>query len=130
MIGAPDPLTDPYDAVVIGAGPAGGIAALGLARAGRRVLLVDKHRFPRAKVCGCCLNASAVATLRGAALGGPLDALTPRPVDRLVMRAGNRVARLPLPAGVSLSRPALDGMLADAAVAAGATFRDGVSARV
>ena len=61
---------DPYDAVVIGAGPAGGIAALGLARAGRRVLLVDKQRFPRAKVCGCCLNASAVATLREAELGG------------------------------------------------------------
>ena len=46
------------------------------------------------------------------------------------MRAGPRTARLPLPAGVALSRPALDGMLADAAVAAGATFRDGVAARI
>lgn len=121
---------DTCDAVVIGAGPAGGMAALGLARAGRRVLLVDKQRFPRPKVCGCCLNAAALATLRDGGLTGRLDALRPRPVDRLVMRAGSRVARLPLPAGVALSRPALDGMLVDAAVAAGARFRDDVSARV
>ena len=123
-------LRSDYDAVVIGAGPAGGVAALGLARAGRRVLLVDKQRFPRPKVCGCCLNASALATLRRVGVGPRLDALRPHAIDRLVMRAGARAASLRLPGGLSLSRPALDGMLVDAAVDAGATFCDGVSARV
>ncbi|HEY2073135.1 MAG TPA: geranylgeranyl reductase family protein [Gaiellaceae bacterium] len=41
-----------HDVAVIGAGPAGSTAAFRLARAGARVLLVDKARFPRDKPCG------------------------------------------------------------------------------
>ncbi len=41
-----------YDALVVGAGPAGSIAALVLARSGARVALVDKAGFPRDKACG------------------------------------------------------------------------------
>jgi menaquinone-9 beta-reductase len=41
-----------FDVLVVGAGPAGSIAALVLARAGARVALVDKARFPRDKACG------------------------------------------------------------------------------
>ncbi len=41
-----------YDVLVVGAGPAGSIAALVLARAGARVALMDKARFPRDKACG------------------------------------------------------------------------------
>jgi geranylgeranyl reductase family protein len=41
-----------FDALVIGAGPAGSIAALVLARSGARVALVDKAGFPRDKACG------------------------------------------------------------------------------
>src|SRR5438132_14182323 len=58
-----------WDVVVIGAGPAGAMAARQLARMGKSVLLVDKAYFPRWKVCGCCLNAGALATLRAAGLG-------------------------------------------------------------
>jgi geranylgeranyl reductase family protein len=41
-----------YDAVVVGAGPAGSAAAYTLARAGKKVCLVDKAVFPRDKLCG------------------------------------------------------------------------------
>ena len=53
-----------FDALVIGAGPAGAVAARELARRGASVLLVDKSRFPRPKVCGCCVNGAAVGTLK------------------------------------------------------------------
>ena len=41
-----------YDAIVVGAGPAGSTAARRLALAGRSVLLLDRARFPRFKACG------------------------------------------------------------------------------
>ncbi len=51
------PPTD-FDAVVIGAGPAGSAVAILLARAGWSVALVEKQSFPRRKVCGECIAAS------------------------------------------------------------------------
>lgn len=41
-----------YDAVIVGAGPAGASAAIYLAQAGKRVLLAEARSFPRAKLCG------------------------------------------------------------------------------
>src|SRR4028118_1051457 len=41
-----------YDVVVVGGGPAGTSAAVHLAMRGARVLLVERERFPRAKLCG------------------------------------------------------------------------------
>lgn len=38
-----------YDAIVVGAGPAGGAAALELARRGRSVLMLERARLPRTK---------------------------------------------------------------------------------
>ena len=63
MITAEEAAARSWDAVVVGAGPAGSVAARELARRGVSVLLVDKATFPRAKVCGCCLNAAALDTL-------------------------------------------------------------------
>ncbi|HBT01822.1 MAG TPA: hypothetical protein DEB47_18655, partial [Citreicella sp.] len=53
-----------YDLVVIGAGPAGSAAALCAARAGLRVALVDKARFPRVKLCGGLVTGRALRALR------------------------------------------------------------------
>ena len=53
-----------FDVAIIGAGPAGSAAAIELARAGRRTLLIEKKRFPREKVCGGCLSGPATARLR------------------------------------------------------------------
>ncbi|MBX9624847.1 MAG: FAD-dependent oxidoreductase, partial [Gemmataceae bacterium] len=58
-----------WDAVVVGAGPAGSVTARGLARRGLAVLLVDKATFPRPKVCGCSLNAAALTGLGAVGLG-------------------------------------------------------------
>src|SRR5687768_4485774 len=41
-----------FDVIVVGAGPGGSAAAIRLAQAGWSVLLLDKARFPRDKVCG------------------------------------------------------------------------------
>jgi flavin-dependent dehydrogenase len=47
-----------HDAVIVGAAPSGSLAALVLARAGKRVALLDRATFPRPKVCGNCVNPS------------------------------------------------------------------------
>jgi geranylgeranyl reductase family protein len=53
-----------WDAIVVGAGPAGCAAAYDLATAGRSVLLLDKKDFPRAKACAGGLTTKAVQALR------------------------------------------------------------------
>src|SRR6478672_7898734 len=53
-----------YDVIVCGAGPAGSVAATVLARGGARVLLLDRARFPRDKLCGDTINPGALAVLR------------------------------------------------------------------
>ncbi len=47
------------DCVVVGAGPAGSLTALLLARAGFQVILLDRQAFPRAKPCGDCISPPA-----------------------------------------------------------------------
>jgi geranylgeranyl reductase family protein len=53
-----------YDVLVVGAGPAGSAAAYDLAAAGRRVLLIDRRRFPRAKPCAGGVTIKALQRLR------------------------------------------------------------------
>jgi flavin-dependent dehydrogenase len=53
-----------YDVLIAGAGPAGCAAAYDLARAGRRVLMVDRRSFPRHKACACGLTRKTLKALR------------------------------------------------------------------
>jgi flavin-dependent dehydrogenase len=60
-----------WDALVVGAGPAGASAAYWLADAGHRVLVIDKKRFPREKTCGDGLTPRAVRQLHDMGLAEP-----------------------------------------------------------
>jgi len=121
-------MRDRYDVVVIGAGPAGSVAAYAAARQGLDVLLLDRATFPRFKVCGGCLNARALRTLERLGLGDLPAEVLARPLKRLNLRAAGRRASLALPGGVSVSRRRLDGALARRAERAGARFVDGTLA--
>jgi geranylgeranyl reductase family protein len=113
-----------YDVAVIGAGPAGSVTAIHLARAGKRVLLVDKATFPRDKPCGGGLTLRAVRQL-------PVDPtpVVEHEVDRMTFRLGwhSRFDRTGKrgPFVLMTQRRRLDAYLAEQAVAAGAEFRDG-----
>jgi flavin-dependent dehydrogenase len=110
---------EPWDAIVIGAGPAGALSACLLAREGLRVLLVERKRFPRPKVCGGCLNAQALAALERAGLADRVRALGASRVHTFRLHQHARTAVLRLPPGLAVSRRALDAALAAAAVEAG-----------
>jgi geranylgeranyl reductase family protein len=53
-----------FDVAIVGAGPGGSTAALGLARAGHSVILIDKSSFPRHKVCGDAIPNNAMRLLQ------------------------------------------------------------------
>jgi len=116
------------DAVVVGAGPAGSMAAHQLALGGANVLLLDRRPFPRWKVCGACLSPGAQAVLASAGLGELPARLGAEPLAELVLRGGTWTARVGLGSSAAVSRQAFDAALVDAACRAGATFRDGTRA--
>lgn len=118
-----------WDAVVVGGGPAGALAALELARRGVTTLLVERARLPRDKVCGGCVNLHALRTLEQAGLGDLPARLGAVPLKEVHLVAAGRRAVLPLPGGVVLSRARLDGALVEAAREAGVEVRDGTTAR-
>jgi geranylgeranyl reductase family protein len=62
------------DVLIVGAGPAGCVTATVLARAGVRVRLIDRAKFPRGKLCGDTLNPGTLAILRRLRLARVADA--------------------------------------------------------
>jgi flavin-dependent dehydrogenase len=107
---------------IIGAGPAGSVAGICLARAGLEVHLFEQHRFPREKVCGECLSPLALAVLEEIGLSAQLQDLHPASLHRAVLvEPRGRQASIRLPAVMwGLSRNALDTTLLEAARGAGA----------
>jgi geranylgeranyl reductase family protein len=107
------------DVLVVGAGPAGSAAAITLARAGRDVVLIDSHAFPRDKVCGDGLIPDAHNALRRL---GVLDAVMAQAqTSGFVGCIGPRGGRVDVPGALAvLPRKELDLILCRAAVAAGA----------
>jgi flavin-dependent dehydrogenase len=119
-----------WDAIVVGAGPAGALATHQLAQGGARVLLVDKKHFPRSKVCGACLSGQALAVLRSAGLGSLVAGRGGIELKDLQLGFRGRTARLALPGGVAVSRARLDAELVAAATGLGAQFLQETDAAV
>lgn len=115
-------LDQDWDVIVVGAGPAGSLAAREMARQDLSVLLVDKENFPRPKVCGSCLNAGALSLLEKAGLGELPWQLGAQPLRHFLLGAGGKKASLELPLGAAISREALDNALVQKAVESGACF--------
>src|SRR5665647_3190735 len=120
------------DVVVVGAGPAGCAAAIVLRRRGLDVVVIDKARFPRDKICGDGLTTSALRELDDLGLD-PADVPSWIQVHDVVVRSpsGHEVV-LPLPrdggtyAAVSRRRD-LDAALVAVARANGADIREGTA---
>jgi flavin-dependent dehydrogenase len=108
--------------IVVGAGPAGAMAAREVARLGESVLLVDKAAFPRWKVCGCCLNFAALESLQRTGLGQLCARQRAVRLQDVLLASGSYRALISLPGGVALSRESLDAALVEAAIQAGAAF--------
>jgi flavin-dependent dehydrogenase len=110
--------------LVIGAGPAGSAAAAVLAERGRRVLLLEKDRFPRPKVCGEFLSATARPSLERLGVLERVEAAaeTIRRGSVHLPGADPVAFELPRPA-LGLSRFLLDDLLASRARELGADLR-------
>jgi menaquinone-9 beta-reductase len=124
---------DEADVVVVGAGPAGSTTAYYLAQAGLDVLLLEKSRFPREKVCGDGLTPRGVKALVAMGISVSERDGWVRNQGLRVIGAGKRL-ELPWPElssypGYGLVRPRtdLDQMLARRAQQAGARLLEGVT---
>ena len=117
-----------FDAVIVGAGPAGSSAAILLARAGWSVALVEKQPFPRRKVCGECVAASNLPLLDALGIGAAFSTAAGPDLRQVALMRGEDkvVADLPTasslthPWGSALGRETLDTLLLEEARSAGA----------
>ena len=124
---------DEADVIVVGAGPSGSTTAYYLAQAGLDVLLLEKSRFPREKVCGDGLTPRGVKALVAMGVSVSEQDGWVRNQGLRVIGAGKRL-ELPWPElssypGYGLVRPRtdLDQMLAGRAQQAGARLLEGVT---
>src|SRR5688572_23133774 len=112
-----------YDAVIVGAGPAGSTAAILLASAKWSVALVEKQTFPRRKVCGACIAASNLPILAALGIGDAFVRLAGPELRGVALYCGDGLLHAPLPAvpntphpwGRALERDTFDRLLLERA---------------
>lgn len=127
------PVPHSYDVIIVGAGPAGTSAAILLAQQGRRVLLLEKSRFPREKLCGEFLSPATLRIFARLGVREQMMAAGAQIIRRwyLVAPDGRRV-EIPLTwlaegsgDALSLSRAQMDAILLNRAREAGVFVREG-----
>jgi len=109
------------DVIVAGTGPAGATAALALARAGVRVLMMERHALPRQKPCGGGISTRVLA--RFPWLSAALPQIPTHPVSSLYLEGpSGEIFRMQAngPVVILIRRVEFDTMLAQLAVRAGA----------
>lgn len=115
------------DVIVVGAGPAGSVAAITLAQRGVRTLLLDRHRFPRDKPCGGGMRYGVLR--RFPALAGYLRASVPlHEIRRVHMESpsgASAVAELDEPLYLTFRRLEFDAALLERARALGVEVVEG-----
>ena len=118
-----------YDAIIVGAGPAGSAAAIRLAQAGWSVAIVEREEFPRRKVCGECVAASNLPLLEAMGVGEMFSDIAGPELRRVAVLWGRERISAPLPAAINaphpwgraLGRALLDTLLLERARALGVT---------
>lgn len=111
-----------YDAIVIGTGPAGSVAAFELARRGCRVLALEKKRHPRYKVCG-----GGISSRLDGLIGRGYHRIIEKTVTRLVMACAGEPSldvSFDAPIAYMTMRDRLDAYLMDRAGRAGCEIRE------
>ncbi len=122
-------MTIEYDLVVIGAGLAGSCLAAAVAKHGWNVVLLERHRGPRHKVCGEFLSPESQSSLHALGLHATVAALAPAEIRQAaIISPTGRQLDMALP-GVAwgVSRFRLDAALAHAAQMQGAIVREGMT---
>src|SRR5688572_801879 len=107
-----------FDAIVVGAGPAGSAAARLLAQAGWEIALVERSEFPRRKICGEFISATSLPVLKACGIAEEFLALAGPVVTHVGLYSGATALRSPHERewGRALGREHLDTLLRDAAV--------------
>lgn len=125
-----------FDAAIVGGGPAGSSLAIRLAVGGLKVLLVEKAKFPREKLCGEFISPECLKRFDELGVLAPMRFAGAVEIGRTVFfaRSGRSVAvesewfggRDSMAMG--LSRAEMDNQLLERARFAGAEIREGTSA--
>jgi flavin-dependent dehydrogenase len=122
-----------YDVIVIGAGPAGSAVSIFTAQRGYRILLLEKSRFPREKLCGEFITPECLNLFERLDVQGPMLDAGARTISKWIFFAPDGFGiEIPIEwiahghqYAISLSRAKMDRILLDRAREAGADVREG-----
>ena len=125
---------DNADVIVIGGGPAGCSAAIGLSRLGYNVVLCDQAKFPRDKVCGEFISPAADPILDRLGILSRIETLNPKRLKGVSISSFEgkefsidypfQPGLAERPTSLSVSRYELDSLFVEEAKRAGVEVRE------